>query len=80
MGEVSATCDSQDVYAVYIVRDFNAGRSNHFSQPLTEFCSDNNFVIADEKLLPLDSLTYLSDSQNTTTWIDIFFLLLQQIN
>ena len=48
LGELSATCDSQDAYAVYIVGDFNAGRSNRFWQSLTEFCSDNNFVISDE--------------------------------
>ena len=70
LGELSATCDSQDAYAVNIVGDFNAGRSNHFWQSLTEFCSDNNFVISDEGLLPVDSFTYLSDSHNSTTWID----------
>ena len=70
LGELYATCDSQDVYAVYVVGDFNAGRSNHFWQSLTEFCSYNKFVISDERLLPVDSFTYLSDSHNSTTWID----------
>ena len=45
LGELSATCDNQDAYAVYIVGNSNAGGSNRFWQSLTEFCSDNSFVI-----------------------------------
>ena len=70
LGELSTRCDSKNADAVYIVGDFNAGRSNHFWRSLTEFCSDNNFVILDERLLPINSFTYLSDSHNSTTWID----------
>ena len=68
LADFYATCNSQDAYAVYGVRDFKA-RSNHFWQSLTEFCSDDNYVISDERLLSLDSFTYLSNGYSTMTWI-----------
>ena len=80
LGELSTTCDSQDAYAVYIVGDFNAGRSNHFWQSLTEFCSDNNFVISDERLLPVDFLPISAIATTLPLGLTIVFHLPQLIN
>ena len=33
---------------------------------------ENDFIISDYALLPQDTLTYISDAHNTTSWIDHF--------
>lgn len=56
----------------YIAGDFNActKRSSLFGRELEALCTDNNLVISDLHMLCPDSLTYLSESPHTTSWLD----------
>ena len=41
-----------------------------FSTLMTNFCRDDTLTISDRELLPETSYTYVSDSSDSTTWID----------
>ena len=70
LGELSSFCNINAALEIFILGDFNAGKGNQFSQILMDFCEDNNFIISDDSLLPDTSFTYISDSHNSTSWID----------
>ena len=70
LGELSSFCNINAALEIFILGDFNAGKDNQFRQVLIDFCEDNNFIISDDRLLPDTSFTYISDSHNSTSWID----------
>jgi len=55
---------------IFVMRDFNASYSNEFGEILFRFCSEQDYILSDMKLLPSDSFTYVSDVYFTTSWLD----------
>ena len=70
LGELSSFCNINAAVEIFILGDFNAGKGNQFWKILMDFCEDNNFIISDDSLLPDSLFTYISDSHNSTSWID----------
>jgi len=54
------------------VGGYNAGTTNTFGALLEDFCMENDFIVSEYALVPQDTFTYISDTQNTTSWIDHF--------
>ena len=70
LSELSSFCNINAALEIFRLGDFNAGKGNQFWQILMDFCEDNNLIISDDSLLPDTSFTYISDSHNSTSWID----------
>ena len=70
LGELSSFCKINAALEIFILGDFNAEKGNQFWQILMDFCEDNNFIVSHDSLLPDTSFTYISNSHNSTSWID----------
>ena len=58
---------------IWVLGDFNAhiGKSpTNFGNQFNEACDENELIISDKILLPDNSFTYISDSWNSTSWLD----------
>ena len=65
------------LYYVFIhilaIRDFNAntkGNVSRFGQELLCYCNNENLIISDSVLAPLDSFTFLSEAHGSVSRLD----------
>ena len=74
LGALKSLIDELPSTSFMIMGDWNAnlkmGGNSMFSTLMTDFCRDNTLTISDRELLPETSYTYVSDSSDSTTWID----------
>ena len=74
LGALKSLIDELPSTSFMIVGDWNAnlkiGGNSRFGTLMTDFCRDNSLTISDKELLPETSYTYISDSSDSTTWID----------
>ena len=73
LGVLQSILDEIDVTCMSIIGDWNAdigdSRST-FAAHLKQFCIDTGLVISSANVLPSGTFTHLSESWNTTTWLD----------
>ena len=74
LGALKSLIDDLPSTSFMIVGDWNAnlktGGNSLFGRLMVEFCNDNNLIISDTMLLPESSYTYISESSESTTWLD----------
>ena len=74
LGALKSLIDDLPSTSFIIVGDGNAnlktGGNSLFGRLMVEFCNDNNLIISDTMLLPESSYTYISESSESTTWLD----------
>lgn len=70
LAKINSFVDDSPYSNIVLVGDFNAGPTNAFGRLLDAFCDDGNLLISDYSFLASESFTYISDSHNTTSWID----------
>ena len=72
LGKFRQLCEELQCPNICFVGDFNPGTTNTFGGLLEDFSMENDFIISDYAILPQDTVTYISDAHNTTSWIDHF--------
>ena len=72
LGKLRQLCEELQCPNICFVGDFTAGATTTFGGLLEDFCMENDFIISVYALLPQDTITYISDAHNTTSWIDHF--------
>ena len=74
LGALKSLIDELPSTSFMIVGDWNAnlktGGNSLFGRLMVDFCNENNLIISDKMLLPELSYTYISESSDSTTWID----------
>ena len=70
LGKINAIILESGCSHVIIPGDWNARNDRVEFQWLRDFCFDSDLVMTDVNRLPDDSFTYVSDSHQTTSWID----------
>ena len=70
LASLDIVIEEQNVNEIVIVGDFNADPcKGRFWNDLSIFCMKNSLTILN-KLLPVDTFTYLCPAKNTTSWLD----------
>ena len=64
LGKLRQLCEELQCPNICYVGDFNAGTTNTFGGLFEDFCMENDFIISDYALQPLDTFTYISDVHN----------------
>ena len=72
LGKLRQLCEELQWPNIFFVGGYNAGTTNTFGALLEDFCMENDFIVSEYALVPQDTFTYISDTQNTTSWIDHF--------
>ncbi len=70
---ISSFIESSIISSVYVIEDINADISDSnslFSSHIVQLCQDDNLILSSEVCLPVDSYTYLSETWNTTSWLE----------
>ena len=73
LGTLLSIIEDLRTTSVYIIGDWNADISssvNSFGALMSNFCDDSGLICSSQLLLPRSSFTYVSDSWNTTSWLD----------
>ena len=74
IGMLSAIIEELDNSCFVIMGDWNANLSDVnnsvFASHVLKFCEDNKLKLSSRMLLPADTYTYISESWNTTSWLD----------
>ena len=72
LARINAIIQTEETTSVIIVGDFNADISKHstFGSILRQFVNENNYVLADELILPDASYTFVSPAWGTVSWLD----------
>lgn len=70
LGKVHGIIENSNCNSCLILGDFNAHPSSSFGRELSSFCTEYRYEQIDQKFLPADSYTYLSDAHGTTSWLD----------
>ena len=70
LGNLSAMIENLNCTNLCIMRDYNADEKNCFGNLVDSFSEENELVISDYELLPLDSFTFVSEAHGTTSWLD----------
>ena len=73
LGQLMSIVEGIDSPSVMLVGDFNANISHNlssFGTQLINVCADNELIFSSKIMLPSDSFTYISESWNTTSWLD----------
>lgn len=77
LSRIGSIIDSYPSPYIYIIGDFNADiKMSHgiikqsFGKLLTQFCEDENLVIADQCFLSSDTFTFYSNAHDSESWLD----------
>ena len=72
LDKVKCIIESANTPYVFVMGDFNADikSSSIFGSELIEFCNMNDLCFIDKSMLLSDTFTYVSQSHNTTSWLD----------
>ncbi len=71
LGVINSIVQDASTSEVLVLGDYNADFGKRFGQELQDFAADHMLVVSDKVMCDNDSFyTYLSESHNTTSWLD----------
>ena len=72
LAKIDTIVQESDTSCIFIIGDFNTNPliQSTFSDLINDQVSESGLIYSDIKLLPEDSFTFISDSWNSTSWID----------